>query len=189
MAQTKNQREGLKWVKVARFLSLPFSPAGFRTYLAVQRFEDVPVDRLIADGIKGVLLDADGTLGTHHTRSFPEPVIAHIQKMLAKDLRVAVYTNASEDRFEQLKGVAVVTDVPPKPDRRGFEQAMRRFLQMEDPREVCMIGDNYLTDGGAVLAGMRFIHVQPVPGNENIFHRTTRALACLVARFYSRWGK
>ncbi len=189
MSQTKNPREGLKWVKVARFLSLPFSPAALKTYLSVQCFEDIPVDRLVADGIRGVLLDADGTLGTHHTRSFPEPVIAHIQKMLERDLRVAVYTNASEDRFGQLKGVAVVTDVPPKPDRRGFEQAMRRFLQMEDPREVCMIGDNYLTDGGAVLAGMRFIHVQPVPGNENIFHRTTRALACLVARFYSRFGK
>ena len=189
MSQTQNTREGLKWVKVVRFLSLPFSPEGLRTYLTVRRFEEVPVDRLIADGMAGVLLDADGTLGTHHTRSFSGPVIAHIQKMLEKGLRVAVYTNASEDRFEQLTGVAVVTDVPPKPDRHGFEQAMRRFLQLEDPRKVCMIGDNYITDGGAVLAGMRFIHVQPVPGNENILHRSTRYLAYRIARFYSRFDK
>ena len=189
MPQTQHQREGLKWVKVARFLSLPFSPAALKTYLSVQCFEDIPVDRLVADGITGVLLDADGTLGTHHTRSFSGPVICHIQKMLEKGLRVAVYTNASEDRFEQLTGVVVVTDAPPKPDRRGFEQAMRKYLQLEDPRKVCMIGDNYITDGGAVLAGMRFIHVQPVPGNENIFHRSTRYLAYLIARFYSRFDK
>jgi len=186
VAQTKHTREGMKWVKVVRFLSLPFFPADLKTYLSVQRFEEVPVDRLVADGITGVLLDADGTLGTHHTRSFSAPVVAHIQTMLSAGLRVAVYTNAAEDRFEQLTGVAVVTDVPPKPDRRGFEQAMRKFLQLEDPRKVCMIGDNYLTDGGAVLAGMRFIHVQPVAGNENIFHRSTRALAHLIARFYAR---
>ena len=189
MSQAKNQREGLKWAKVARFLTLPFFPADLKTYLSVQRFEEVPIERLVTDGIKGVLLDADGTLGPHHTRSFPEPVIAHIQKMLDGGLRVAIYTNASEDRFEQFEGVAVVSDVPAKPDRRGFEQAMRRFLKMEDPRKVCMIGDNYLTDGGAVLAGMRFIHVQPVAGNENLFHRSTRFLAYLFARLYSRFEK
>ena len=125
MPETQNQREGLKWVKVARFLSLPFSPAALKTYLSVQCFEDIPVDRLVADGITGVLLDADGTLGTHHTRSFSGPVIAHIQKMLEKGLRVAVYTNASEDRFEQLTGVAVVTDVPPKPDRLSLKQKQK----------------------------------------------------------------
>ena len=45
---------------------------------------------------------------------------------------------------------------------------------------------NYITDGGAVDAGMRFIHVKPVPGNENPFHHTTRYLAELLARAYNR---
>ncbi|MDH3257292.1 MAG: hypothetical protein OEM27_06715, partial [Nitrospinota bacterium] len=55
-------REGLKWVKIKRFLTLPFAPKSLRTYMSLQRFEDVPIDRLAADGVKGVLLDADGTL-------------------------------------------------------------------------------------------------------------------------------
>ncbi len=180
-------REGLKWVKIRRFITLPFSPKSLRTYRAVKRFEDVPIDHLISDGIKGVLLDADGTLGPHHTRVFSESVRDHIAKMLASDLRVAIYTNALEDRFETFEGVAIVTDVPPKPDPRGFGIAMKKYLQLDDPETVCMIGDNYITDGGAIDAGMRFIHVQPVPGPENPFHRTTRFIAYLFARLYSRF--
>jgi len=177
-------REGLKWVKVRRFLTLPFSPKSLSTYRAVQRFEDVPIDRLMADGIQGVLLDADGTLGPHHTREFSESVRNHVAQMIAAGLRVAIYTNAMEDRFEAFEGVGIVTDVPPKPDPRGFEIAMKQYLQLDDPAKVCMIGDNYITDGGAIDAGMRFIHVQPVPGPENFFHRVTRALACRIARWY-----
>ncbi len=180
-------REGLKWVKIRRFITLPFSPKSLRTYRAVKRFEDVPIDHLISDGIKGVLLDADGTLGPHHTRVFSESVRDHIAKMLASDLRVAIYTNALEDRFETFEGVAIVTDVPPKPDPRGFGIAMKKYLQLDDPETVCMIGDNYITDGGAIDAGMRFIHVQPVPGPENPFHRATRFIAYLFARLYSRF--
>ena len=180
-------REGLKWVKIRRFITLPFSPKSLRTYRAVKRFEDVPIDHLISDGIKGVLLDADGTLGPHHTQVFSESVRDHIAKMLASDLRVAIYTNALEDRFETFEGVAIVTDVPPKPDPRGFGIAMKKYLQLDDPATVCMIGDNYITDGGAIDAGMRFIHVQPVPGPENQFHRATRFIAYLFARLYSRF--
>lgn len=180
-------REGLKWVKVRRFLALPFSPKSLKTYRAVKQFEDVPIERLTADGIKGVLLDADGTLGPHHTRLFSESVRAHVQAMVQNGLRVAIYTNAMEDRFDAFEGVAIVTDVPPKPDPRGFEIAMKKYLQLNDPATVCMIGDNYITDGGAIDAGMRFIHVQPVPGPENPLHRATRFIAYLFARLYSRF--
>ncbi len=183
--QVTSPREGLKWVKIQRFLTLPFAPKSLKTYRAVKRFEDIPVDSLISDGIKGVLLDADGTLGPHHTRVFSESVRGHVHRMVQNGLRVAIYTNAMEDRFEAFEGVAIVTDVLPKPDPRGFEIAMKQYLGLDDPATVCMIGDNYITDGGAIDAGMRFIHVQPVPGPENPFHRFFRYLAYLSARFYS----
>ncbi|MGP0630740.1 HAD family hydrolase [Nitrospina sp. 32_T5] len=175
-------REGLKWVKVARFLALPFSPDRLKTYRRVKRFEDVPADDLLADGIEGVLLDVDGTLGPHHTRTFPDSVVTHVKVLQAVGLKVALFTNAFEDRFEQFEGVPVVTNVPPKPDPAGFHTAMRDYLKLDDPAKVVMIGDNYITDGGAIDAGMRFIHVKPVPGGESAFHHTTRYLAELFAR-------
>jgi len=182
--QSSTPREGLKWVKIKRFLTLPFSPKSLKTYKAVKRFEDVPVEVLVADGIKGVLLDADGTLGPHHARVFSESVRSHVGKMVNQGLHVGIYTNAMEDRFDGFQGVSIVTDVPPKPDPLGFEIAMGKYLQLDDPATVCMIGDNYITDGGATDAGMRFIHVEPIPGPENPFHRITRYIAYLLARLH-----
>ena len=63
-----SEREGLTWAKVSRFLSLPFRPSRLSTYLAAKRFDEVPLNTLLQDGIKGVLIDADGTISPHHTR-------------------------------------------------------------------------------------------------------------------------
>ena len=183
-----SEREGLTSAKISRFLSLPFQPSRLSTYFSVKRFEEVPLDILSRDGIQGVLLDADGTLGPHHTRSFQSSVLDHVQAMLQQGLKVAIYTNAAEDRFQNFEelGVKIVNNVPPKPDRAGFEIAMREFLELSDPSKVCMIGDNYITDGGAIDAGMRFIHVQPVRGNEPLFHSMTRYLAYFCARIHRK---
>ncbi len=171
-----SDRSGLKWVKVNRFFSLLFQPQLMTTYLAVSRFEDVPIDRLKADGIVGVLVDADGTLGPHRATEYSASVVAHVNKMKEAGLRVAIFTNAEENRFHQFSGIPVVTDVPAKPDPAGFLTAMSRFLEFDNPAQVCMIGDNFITDGGAVDAGMRFIYVEPVAGPENFFHKWARDL-------------
>ena len=185
---TSSEREGLTWAKVSRFLSLPFQPSRLSTYLAAKHFDEVPLNTLLQDGIKGVLIDADGTIGSHHTRDIDPSILAHIKKMLQQGLKVAIYTNAAEDRFQPLEklGVKVVKNVPPKPDRAGFEIAMKEFLELNDPFKVCMIGDNYITDGGAIDVGMRFIHIQPITGNDPIIHALTRYLAYLCARIYGK---
>lgn len=143
---------------------------------------------LITKDIEGVLLDADGTLGTHHAREFNSSVIEHIRAMLERGLKVAIYTNADDNRFQAFEkiGVKVVKDVPAKPDSTGFQIAMNDFLELKDPEKVCMIGDNYVTDGGAVDAGMHFIHVRPIKGNEPLFHSATRFLAYLCSRMHYR---
>lgn len=179
-------REGLKWSKVLRFIALPFSPSRLNVYKALRRFEDIPVEKLIEDGIKGVLLDADGTLGTHHTRIFPQTSVDTVRKIVAVGIKVAIFTNSTEDRFQQFEDIPVVSDSMAKPDPRGFKQAMQNYLHLSDPKNVCMIGDNFITDGGAVDAGMKFIHITPVPGKENWFHKATRYMAYSCARFHNR---
>lgn len=185
---TSSEREGLTCFKISRFLSLPFQPSRLLTYISVRQFEEVPLDTLSQDGIEGILLDADGTLGPHHTRSFESSVLEHVEAMLQQGLRVAIYTNAAEDRFQVFEelGVKIVNNVPPKPDTAGFEIAMKDFLGLSDPSKVCMIGDNYITDGGAIDAGMRFIHVKPVAGSEPFIHTTTRYLAYVCARIHRK---
>lgn len=181
-------KEGLTFPKLKRFLSLPFQPSRLSTYLSVKRFEEVPLDILLQDGIEGVLLDADGTLGPHHTCEFDTSKLDHVKKMLGQGLKVAIYTNAIENRFRLFEeaGVKIVSNVPAKPDNHGFETAMNEFLNLQDPSKICMIGDNYITDGGAIDAGMRFIHVQPIAGDEPFIHALTRYLAYLCARIYGK---
>jgi len=181
------EREGFTWAKISRFLALPFSPLRLKTFLSVQQFEDIPIESLLAKGIEGVLLDADGTLGPHHAREFNPSVVNHVRSMLESGLKIAIYTNAWEDRFQAFEtlGVKIVSKVPAKPDRTGFQVAMTEFLQLQDPAKVCMVGDNYVTDGGAIDAGMLFIYVQPIKGSEALFHSATRFLAYLCAKWYN----
>ena len=181
-------REGLTWAKFFRFIALPFSPSRLKTFMQVKKFEEISIKLLIAHGLEGVLIDSDGTLAPHHAREFNFSVIDHVRVMLENGLTVAIYTNASEDRFEafQEMGVKVVSNVPAKPDPRGFQIAMTDFLHLDDPAKVCMIGDSYVTDGGAIDAGMLFIHVQPVKGNEPFMHSATRLFAYLCAKMYGQ---
>ena len=177
-------REGITFAKLFQLFTLPFSPKKMQTYLAVKSVLDLDPDKLLADGIKGVLLDADGTLGPDKCREFPEPIISHITKMKASGLKIAIFTNASEDRFHQFSDIPIVTEVHPKPDPRGFQIAMKQYLKLDDPREVAMVGDNYVTDGGAIALGMRFVYVDPIVGNEKWAHRASRQFAYYCARFY-----
>ncbi len=177
-------REGLTLTKVLYFILMPFRPNLLKPYMAFDHFTEVPIEQLKLSGIQGILIDADGTLGPHHSRIFSREVVEHVNKMVTSGLKVAIYTNAFENRFQQFTDITVVTSVPPKPDKRGFKEAMETFLGLKNPSEVCMIGDNFITDGGARLAGMQFIHIHPIKGDESFIHSFTRKLAFQYARFY-----
>ena len=50
--------------------------------MAFDHFTEVPIEQLKLKGIQGVLIDADGTLGPHHSRIFSHEVIEHVNKMV-----------------------------------------------------------------------------------------------------------
>jgi len=179
-------REGLTFYKLWRFISLPFSPSKVKTWFAVNSFEDISPSQLVNSGIQGVLLDADGVLGPNGTQSFSEPIKHHVQSFLNQGIKVAIYTNAREDRFDQFKNVIIVTNVQAKPNPQGFKNAIIDFLELTDYQKVCMVGDNYITDGGAIELGIPFIYVTPLKGNEKLYHRATRFYGYLWARLYSK---
>ena len=104
---TSSEREGLTWAKVSRFLSLPFQPSRLSTYLAAKRFDEVPLNTLLQDGIKGVLIDADGTIGPHHTRDIDVAILVHIQKMLQQGLQVEFIQTLQKIVFNLLKSSAL----------------------------------------------------------------------------------
>ena len=86
-------RDGLTLAKTLYFLSMPFRPNLLKTYMAVDRFVEVPIDQLKVDGIKGILIDVDGTLGPHHARKFSSEVVEHISKMAVSYTHLTLPTN------------------------------------------------------------------------------------------------
>ena len=120
------------------------------------------MDIISQDKIKGILIGADGTLGPHHTLDFESSILDHVQAILQHGLKVAIYTNAVEDRFQIFEELVVkmVNNVPPKSDSTEFEIAMNEFLELPDPSKICMVGDNYIIDEGAIDAGMLFIYIE-----------------------------
>ena len=59
-------------------------------------------------------------------------ILDHVQKMLRQGFKIAIYTNAAQNRFESFEklGVKIVNNVSPKPDHTGFITAMKKFLTL-----------------------------------------------------------
>jgi HAD superfamily phosphatase (TIGR01668 family) len=166
------------WVqRVLRFLTRPSSRA---IWFVLDDVTTLDAEALTASGIEGVLLDVDATLVPHHERRYPASVHALLERLQAAGLKVAIYSNARDIEALRPLGVPVIHGVPRKPDLAGFRAAVER-LGVTDPARVLMIGDNPLSDGAAVDAGLRFAWCRPLPGREPLGHRAVRGLAERVA--------
>lgn len=164
-------REGLTFGKFFQALRL-FWPANTKTLAHLNKFTDLDVDKireLTGVEIKGIILDVDGCVAYNHENILPENV-EHLQKLIAHGIRIVVYSNmAKTSRYDVFDGtIEVLTNIPPKPEPAGFELACGKLgLPKEN---IVMIGDNYLTDGGAIRAGINFIEVKPLrkPDQESL---------------------
>ncbi len=159
-----------------RALRLVLSRRSRQIWQQIDRVEALDGAALWAAGVRGVLLDVDGTLVAHRARQYPPSVFAVIAGLQAAGLRVAVYSNADDPEALLPLGVPIVTGVPRKPARAGFEQAVAQGLDLPVSDAVVMVGDNLISDGGAVDAGLRFIYCTPLPGAEPWAHRVVRGL-------------
>lgn len=165
---------------VERALRFCLNPDSRAVWFTLDEIEALDPEVLRATGIEGVLLDVDATLVPHHERDFPPRILALLDRIAAAGLKVAIYSNARDVEALEALGVPVIDGVARKPDPAGFRAAVAR-LGVEHPERVVMIGDNPLTDGAAVDAGLRYAWVRPLPGDEPTGHRLVRSAAERVA--------
>lgn len=163
-------------------LSMTVRPASRRIWMRIERVADIDPRALLDAGVRGVLVDMDGTLVPHHDYAFGDETRAVLAGWVRAGLRVAIYSNAARQEGFGALGVRVVGGVPLKPSAAGFRAAMRQGLGLVDPAQVVMIGDNPITDGAAVDAGLRFIHCRPLPGREGRGHRVARSVGGWLSR-------
>ena len=179
--------------EIAYGLTLPFRPGLTDAMMRLDRFEDLPVDRVKAL-IRALIIDVDGTLIRQGTELFPHEVIKKILE-IREQMPVCIFPDDQEriPAFEQL-GIPVVRNVPPKTDPRSFDVAVQLYLQnlhhstrMLYPGQCAMVGDNFLTDGACRKIGMQLIHVKPLIGRESVFRVMTRNLADGIAKIHDRF--
>jgi len=174
-------REGFSRAKL-RAMARLLLPQNTRTLARVDRIEALDLARIqngTGTRLGGLIVDVDETVAPHHGRIR----LSAIEKLAAwvhAGIPVVIYSNASGDTHPdraadldtlEKRGVVVMRgQIPAKPEPAGFEAA-RAALGNGTLRkgQVAMVGDNYLTDGGAIHAGFHFVKVAPVPTDERQF--------------------
>ena len=133
------------------------------TYLIDGDVTEVDLDRLQADGIKGIIFDLDSTLLAPRSGVLTHAVAEWLDRARQR-FRVAVVSNNKRQTY--IDQVKLLLDMPliayaAKPSRRGFRQALQ-IMQLE-PSQVAVIGDRPLTDvWGGQRSGMKTVLVWPL---------------------------
>ncbi len=128
------------------------------------KLEDVSVEKLINNNIKGVILDVDNTLIDKTTQVLSDAKIKWVKLVIENNIKVCILSNTLKK--EKIQYVSKQLGIPyfmfaTKPLKRGFKKCIKLFnLQ---PNQICTIGDQIFTDvlGGNKM-GMYTIYVYPI---------------------------
>jgi HAD superfamily phosphatase (TIGR01668 family) len=150
--------------------------------MRVDMIDDVPFDKIAAEGMHAVLFDLENTL-IPPGGPFDDDGRSIVARARAAGLYVAVVSNASAGWV----GPALVAEQIPyvapagKPSPAAFREACS--LIGVEPRDAAYVGDQVITDVlGAQRAGLRAILVQPKYTKEFFSSKFQRMIARLVIR-------
>lgn len=124
-------------------------------------------ERLLANGIRGLILDIDNTLVPNHFPDADEKVIQFIQNLKHHGIKAIIVSNATQARVERFAKPLEIDYVynALKPFARGYREAIRRMNLK--PQEVAIIGDQLFTDiWGGRRIGMKTILLTPIDPRE-----------------------
>ncbi|MDD4151538.1 MAG: HAD-IA family hydrolase [Candidatus Gracilibacteria bacterium] len=159
-------REGLTLNKISHTLKVFLSKEATNAILFVDKFGDINFDFFKENGKKGIILDIDECVAPHHGNILDENMKI-IKNIFENGWKIVIYSNMKKtSRYEDLEklGIKVITSKYAKPDERGFKECLENLSL--DTKSTLMIGDNFLTDGGAIYAGIEFIKVKPIETEE-----------------------
>lgn len=157
--------------------------------LIISSLQDINIDTLTDNGIRGVIFDLDNTI-----IPWDSPLMGPIETEVIKNLinngfKICLVSNNRNYRVREIAGLFNIPFVSRayKPAKSGFRQAA---LIMElAPAEVAVVGDQLYTDilGGNRL-GMYTIWVKPLSSREFIGTKVTRQLEKLTVRILKAKG-
>lgn len=181
---TETDREGVNGDKLGHFFDvmLKGKTRGADAYLRGFTDFDIPLlSVLTRKRILSLLLDVDGCIATPYG-PIQDQNLGHIDNLQRDGVAVGVYSNCQDmPRLDPLRkmGIPIYDGAFAKPARVGFLDACRKMNF--DPQKTWMVGDNPLTDGGAVgvLGGVAF--VEPIAVDPRYVTTQKKAVALAVS--------
>jgi uncharacterized protein len=152
------------------------------TYLVQGTVEKLDIEQLVADGVKGLILDLDNTVMRPRSGAFCEIVGPWLQKAKAAGLKMIIVTNNNNEQYlssldlllQNHELEMIIKAAKPRPEK--LLQALKK-LDLR-PEQVCIVGDRVLTDVlGGIKIGSKTAFVRPLLGKkENLLFRLLRKL-------------
>lgn len=135
----------------------------------------IPIEKLLASGIKGLILDIDNTLTTHDNPKPSKGVQQWLNDAADCGIKMIVLSNNNAERVERFAEILKLPFVADgrKPLVGGYKKCAD-FMECK-PRQVAIIGDQLFTD---IWGGNRFgcmtIWVKPIEAEKMIFFKIKR---------------
>ncbi|MBN9395518.1 MAG: YqeG family HAD IIIA-type phosphatase [Candidatus Melainabacteria bacterium] len=130
-------------------------------YLIDGDITDIDLDRLAADGIKGLILDLDSTIMAPKSGIITDDVADWLARAQARFAMAVASNNKNTAYLEKVQQVLTMPIIfrAAKPSRKAFLKLVLDFDLK--PSEIAVIGDRPLTDiWGGKRAGMKTILVR-----------------------------
>ncbi|NJD03571.1 MAG: YqeG family HAD IIIA-type phosphatase [Ruminiclostridium sp.] len=156
----------------------------------LDKVQDISIEKLDKNNIKGLILDIDNTLVPEHMKEADENAVKWIERIKGAGFKLCIVSNASKKRVikfnERLQLYAIHR--ASKPGTTAFEKA-GRLMDFKN-ENIAVVGDQIFTDiYGGNRVGMFTILVTPIHKKESLFIMLKRLPEKLVLRSYYKKKK
>lgn len=155
--------------------------------LMTDSVQNIDLDELFKNNIKGLILDIDNTLVPNRMKEADEKAVKWIENIKNIGFKICIVSNASKKRVikfnERLKLDAIYR--ASKPGSKAYKKAAR--LMGIGAKEIAVVGDQIFTDVfGGNRIGMYTILVKPIHKNEILYVKLKRLLEKYVLKKYEK---
>ena len=140
---------------------------------------------LKSKNLQGILLDIDNTL-IDMSKKLEEPILNWVKKAKEKGFKVAILSNSN--KLNKIIPISQALEIDyisfaKKPAKSGYLRAAK-LLDLP-PNNICMIGDQVLTDvWGANKVNMFSIYVKPINKKEYWYTAWKRPIESMILKHF-----
>lgn len=156
-----------------------------RPHLMIDSFEQIDLEKIWAQGVRGIILDLDNTITFWQENEVRPEAHRFIAKSRQHNFKLCLLSNSSKKRVRTIAALYGIPFIAPayKPGKKSFEEAAG--VMKLASREIMVIGDQLFTDIlGGKRAGCYTTLIKPLNTKEFIGTKIARIMERIYFRFF-----